>query len=46
VGQNDRNMMLHYFRGGNDGNLLLYLTSEKAFEISGGVAVALLPCAV
>jgi len=42
VGQNGRDMLLHCFRGGIDGNLLLYLTSEKFL----GVAIALLPCAV
>jgi len=34
MGQNDRNMLLYYFRGGNDGNL--YLTSEKILKNFGG----------
>jgi len=29
MGHNDRNMLLYYFRGGNDVNLLLHLASEK-----------------
>ena len=37
VGQNDRNMLLYYFWGGIDDNLLLYLTSKEDIKNFGGL---------